>query len=113
MFHLFCLLSAITYTGPSVAVLSRLPNTFVNRATGSTAGSSLPIAVCDPHRHMMVTTFHPELTSDIRWHQQFVNLVRDDVIKRREKEKGNDIDIDIDMESLGMAEPAAAWSFDR
>jgi 5'-phosphate synthase pdxT subunit len=54
---------AVTEVGPGVAVLATLPD-------------EPRVIVAVQQGPILATAFHPELTSDTRWHAEFVDLVR-------------------------------------
>ncbi len=61
-FHaVFIRAPAVCSTGPEVEVLARLED-------------SRPVAVLQGRR--LATSFHPELTKDVRFHQMFLDMVR-------------------------------------
>ena len=57
----------ITIDSAEVKVLATIPNTITNDPN-----TPVPIAVVQ--KHLMATTFHPELTKDLRWHKYFADL---------------------------------------
>jgi pyridoxal 5'-phosphate synthase pdxT subunit len=61
---------AITEVGEMVDVLASIK---------SSTGDRLIVAV--QQSFMMATAFHPELTDDLRWHQLFLNMVRESRVK--------------------------------
>ena len=75
---------AILQLGPSVRVLATLPHADTHRrraqmpaldatAAASSAVSDQAVAVRSGRR--IATSFHPELTTDLRWHAYFVDIV--------------------------------------
>ena len=64
---------AIIDVGPGVEVLATytLTKEELIQAQGR---ESVIVAVRS--KNLMATSFHPELTNDVRWHQYFVDLVR-------------------------------------
>ena len=66
---------AITEVGADVHVLARY--TLTKEELRQSGYESVIIAVRS--KNLMATSFHPELTSDTRWHQYFVGMVRDSV----------------------------------
>lgn len=68
---------AITEVGDDVTVLATY--TLTKDELRQSGYESVIIAV--RRENLLATSFHPELTSDIRWHKYFVNMVKDNVSK--------------------------------
>lgn len=66
---------AITEVGDGVQVLATY--TLTKEELRESGYESVIIAVRS--NNLMATSFHPELTSDTRWHKYFVNMVKDTV----------------------------------
>lgn len=64
--------------GPSVEVLAEYHLT-ADEQRAQDGRQSVAVAVRD--QHLLATAFHPELTSDMRWHQLFVQMVREQQAK--------------------------------
>lgn len=60
--------------GPSVEILAEYHLSPDEQKTQD-GRESVAVAVRD--QHLLATAFHPELTSDLRWHQLFVQMVRE------------------------------------
>lgn len=63
---------AVLHVGPGVEVLAKYKLTEEERASQGLQD----VAVAVRHGVLMATAFHPELTKDTRWHQLFVDMIR-------------------------------------
>eukprot|EP00884_Botryococcus_braunii_P001335 jgi/Botrbrau1/11201/Bobra.0214s0025.1 len=71
---------AVLETGPSVEVLSQY---VLAPDEAATAGRD-SVAVAVRNGPLLATAFHPELTSDLRWHRLFVEGVRQRLSERQQ-----------------------------
>ena len=62
---------AITQVGPDVEVLAELPG-------------PPPVHVAVRQHMVLATAFHPELTSDTRWHRYFLSMVAEHLVASQE-----------------------------
>jgi pyridoxal 5'-phosphate synthase pdxT subunit len=73
----------VLQAGPGVEVLARCPVGEGQGPRGAGDGGNVAdeneegVIVAVRSGPLMATAFHPELTSDVRWHQLFVDMVRD------------------------------------
>jgi 5'-phosphate synthase pdxT subunit len=67
----------VLQAGPGVEVLARCPVAEGRAAGAGAAEDEEGVIVGVRSGPLMATAFHPELTSDARWHQLFVDMVRD------------------------------------
>lgn len=74
---------AITEVGDDVHVLATY--TLTKEELKQSGYESVIIAVRS--KNLMATSFHPELTSDTRWHKYFVSMVKDAAISTEKSEK--------------------------
>ncbi|KAJ2804860.1 Senecionine N-oxygenase [Coemansia helicoidea] len=61
----------VSVDDPEVEPLVRLP-----AGVGQTEASESGLLVAVRYRNLLGTSFHPELTSDTRWHRYFVHMAR-------------------------------------
>lgn len=68
---------AILETGPSVEVLANytVSDVMLEKLQGA-KGSAEKVAVAVKQGNLLATAFHPELTSDTRWHSYFLKMLR-------------------------------------
>ncbi|CAM6040950.1 unnamed protein product [Sphagnum compactum] len=73
---------AITEAGPSVEVLAEytVPSNFQASSLDQVEGQEelQKVIVAVRQKNLMATAFHPELTSDMRWHRYFLKMVNGD-----------------------------------
>eukprot|EP00249_Psilotum_nudum_P006845 c20104_g1_i1 orf=82-846(+) len=84
---------AILETGPSVEVLAdcTIPSIEAQKGNGQ-FGETVTVTVAVRQGNLLATAFHPELTSDTRWHSFFLNMLKEKenpnrVIPQNESEK--------------------------
>jgi 5'-phosphate synthase pdxT subunit len=76
---------AVLEVGPQVEVLASYTLTPEEKA----AQGRDSVAVAVRSGHLVATAFHPEITSDIRWHQMFVDMVQKKVAAAPQVEAPN------------------------
>lgn len=74
---------AVLEAGGGVEVLAEY---LLTEAEAAKAGGRGSVAVAVRKGQLLATAFHPELTSDLRWHQLFVDMARQDAEKRQQQE---------------------------
>ena len=57
-------------------------------AGSSEENASMEVVVAAQQNNILVTSFHPELTEDTRWHQRFIKIVMDHVHKKNQEQQG-------------------------
>ncbi|GBF93728.1 pyridoxal biosynthesis protein [Raphidocelis subcapitata] len=90
---------AVLEAGPGVEVLAEYNLTPDEAARAEGRGS---VAVAVRKGQLLATAFHPELTSDLRWHRLFVDMVRAEAAARQRQEE------DAAAEAAAEAEAAEA-----
>lgn len=73
---------AVTETGPGVEVLAEVPEV--------DGDPSNKVGVAVRSGTLLATAFHPELTDDVRWHELFVDMVRQHANKATLVEAGHE-----------------------
>ena len=71
------------YTEADCKGIGKIPMTFIRGPIISSVGDSVDILaivnnqiVAGQEKNMLVTSFHPELTNDLRLHQYFMNMCK-------------------------------------
>ena len=76
------------YTEAECKVVGKIPMTFIRGPIISSVGEDVEILatvdnqiVAAQEKNMLVTSFHPELTDDVRLHQYFINMCDKKIVK--------------------------------
>ncbi len=72
---LFIRAPAIVRAGPRMQPLATYQPA-AGSGGASASPSAEPVVVAARQDRLLVTSFHPELTRDLRWHQYFVDMCR-------------------------------------